>query len=154
MVQAICLLLITLGTLIYSIYKDRIATKQIKNPYLSGFIGFCLGLTSAFLGIGGGPMNLVVLFYFFSMQTKVAAANSLYIIFFSQLSSLIGVVITNKVPDFNPLILAITVAGGIGGSIVGRKINKKIDHKVVDKLFIGLMILLLAINAYNIWRFA
>ncbi|RRD94702.1 sulfite exporter TauE/SafE family protein [Clostridiales bacterium COT073_COT-073] len=154
MVQAICLLLITLGTLIYTIRKDKIKTRQIKNPLVSGLIGFCLGMISAFLGIGGGPMNLVVLFYFFSMQTKMAAANSLYIIFFSQLASLIGVIVTGKVPAFSSWILAITVIGGISGSIAGRAINKKIDNKVVDKLFIGLMIILLVINAYNIWRFA
>ncbi|MEI3183290.1 MAG: sulfite exporter TauE/SafE family protein [Lachnospiraceae bacterium] len=38
---------------------------------------------SSFLGIGGGPINLVVLLYFFSMDTKAAAQNSLYIILFS-----------------------------------------------------------------------
>lgn len=154
MIQAICLLIITLGTLIYTINKDKIKTHQITNPLLSGGIGFSLGMISAFLGIGGGPMNLVVLFYFFSMQTKVAAANSLYIIFFSQLASLIGVIVTKRVPEFNFWILVITVIGGISGSIVGRKINSRIDNKVVDKLFIGLMIVLLWINIYNIWRFA
>ena len=42
-----------------------------------------LGILSSFLGIGGGPINLVVLFFFFSMDTKTAAQNSLYTILFS-----------------------------------------------------------------------
>lgn len=154
MVQAICLLVITLGTLVYTIYKDKIKTHHIQNKVLSLVIGLLLGMISAFLGIGGGPMNLVVLFYFFSMETKVAAAHSLYIIFFSQLASLVGIFVTNRLPEFNIWLLGITVVGGIGGSIVGRKINRQMDNKMVEQLFIGLMIVLILINAYNIWRFA
>ena len=57
---------------------------------------------SSFLGIGGGPINLVVLFYFFSMETKTAAQNSLYIILFSQITSLLTTLITHSVPEFTP----------------------------------------------------
>lgn len=153
MIQAICLLLITFGTLLYTLLKDRIQTRQIQNPVLSGLIGLLLGLVSAFLGIGGGPINLVVLFYFFSMKTKTAAANSLYIILFSQLASFLRVVFSGKVPAVSPILLLITVIGGMAGGMVGRKINRRIDNQVVDRLFIGLMIVLIGINAYNIWRF-
>ncbi len=153
MIQASCLLLITLGTLLYTIFKDKIRTKQVKGPLVSGGIGLLLGMTSAFLGIGGGPINLVVLFYFFSMPTKAAAANSLYIIFFSQLASLLRVLLSAAIPPVPPLLLLITVSGGIGGGIVGRLINRRIDNGLVEKLFIGLMLVLLGINAYNIWRF-
>lgn len=153
MIQAICLLLITFGTLLYTLNKDRIRTKQVQNPVLSGLIGLILGLVSAFLGIGGGPINLVVLFYFFSMKTKTAAANSLYIILFSQLASFLRVVFSGKAPEVSPILLLITVIGGMAGGMVGRKINRRIDNQVVDRLFIGLMIVLIGINAYNIWRF-
>ena len=153
MIQAICLLLITFGTLLYTLLKDRIQTRQIQNPVLSGLIGLILGLVSAFLGIGGGPINLVVLFYFFSMKTKTAAANSLYIILFSQLASFLRVVFSGKVPAVSPILLLMTVIGGMAGGMVGRKINRRIDNQVVDRLFIGLMIVLIGINAYNIWRF-
>ena len=153
MIQAICLLLITFGTLLYTLLKDRIQTRQIQNPVLSGLIGLLLGLVSAFLGIGGGPINLVVLFYFFSMKTKTAAANSLYIILFSQLASFLRVVFSGKVPAVSPILLLMTVIGGMAGGMVGRKINRRIDNQVVDRLFIGLMIVLIGINAYNIWRF-
>lgn len=153
MIQAICLLVIILGTLIYTVKKDKIKTRQIKHTLVSAVIGFSLGMVSAFLGIGGGPINLVVLFYFFSMPTKTATANSLYIIFFSQLASLVGVIVTGRVPSFDWAVLLIIVVGGIAGSIVGRAVNRKIDNRTVDKLFIGLMIVLIGINAYNIWRF-
>ena len=32
-------------------------------------IGLLLGIMSSFLGIGGGPINLAVLFFFFGMET-------------------------------------------------------------------------------------
>ena len=108
---------------------------------------------SSFLGIGGGPINLVVLFYFFSMDTKTAAANSLYIILISQITSLANTLITRTVPEFDAVLLVLMVIAGIGGGMAGRSINKKIDTDTVDKLFIGLMVVLILINIYNIYRF-
>ena len=72
-VQAAALFFVTMGTMLYTVNKSRITTKQVKNPVACTVIGLCLGLMSAFLGIGGGPINLVVLYFFFSMETKVAA---------------------------------------------------------------------------------
>ena len=115
-------------------------------------IGLLLGIMSSFLGIGGGPINLVVLGYFFSMDTKTAAANSLYIILFSQTASLLATLLTASVPEFRIPALILMVAGGIGGGIVGRKLNKKMDNKAVDKLFIGLMVLIVGICVYNALR--
>ncbi|MCI9368074.1 MAG: sulfite exporter TauE/SafE family protein, partial [Oscillospiraceae bacterium] len=45
------------------------------------------------------------------------------------------------------------VISGIGGGMAGRAINKKIDSDTVDKLFVGLMVALILINIYNIYRF-
>lgn len=152
-VQAGCLLVVTVGTLIYTLYKDRIKTCKIRNMAACIIIGLFLGILSSFLGIGGGPINLVILFYFFSMTTKVAAENSLYIIFFSQLASLLSSLATGSVPDFQFSILIVMVAGGILGGICGRALNKKIEENTVDKLFIGLMLLMILINIYNIFKF-
>ncbi len=112
-------------------------------------IGATLGILSSFLGIGGGPINLMVLNYFFSMKTKVSAANSLYIIVFSQLSSLVLTIFTRTVPEFEILMLVLMIAGGIGGGIIGRRINKEMEASKIDRLFIGLMILIMLICLYN-----
>lgn len=149
-VQAVCLAVVTVATLIYTLKKDRIKTKSITSPVLSAVLGAALGVMSSFLGIGGGPINLVVLAYFFSMSAKVAASNSLYVIFFSQLASLLYSIFTKSVPDFSMLTLIVMAAGGIAGGIVGRKINKTIDDKVVDKLFICCMAVIIIICIYNI----
>ena len=152
-VQAGCLLIITLGTLIYTIKKDRIKTLYITNAAACVVIGVVLGIFSSFLGIGGGPINLVALFYFFSMETKAAAQNSLYIILFSQIASLLNSLITKTVPEFSFWLLVLMMIGGILGGISGRSINKKIDSNVVDKLFIFLMAVIIGINIYNIYQF-
>jgi len=152
-VQAVCLAVITLGTLLYTVNKARIHTHQVENTLVCVAIGLALGCMSSFLGIGGGPINLVVLFYFFSMDTKTAAANSLYIIFFSQLFNLISTLVSAAVPPFRPAVLALMVAGGIGGGMIGRVVNKRIDEKVVDRLFIALMAVIILISLCNAWRY-
>lgn len=152
-VQAGCLLIITIGTLLYTLYKDNIRTCQVGSPALCLLIGVFLGILSSFLGIGGGPINLVVLFFFFSMTTKTAAENSLYIIFFSQIASLLSSIVTGNIPDFPIFLLFLMVIGGIAGGVFGRAMNKKIQEKTVDKLFIGLMIVIILINIYNVYIF-
>ena len=152
-VQSTCLLIVTIGTFFYTVHKSKIKTLQITSPVICILIGIFLGILSSFLGIGGGPINLFVLFYFFSMTTKTAAENSLYIIFFSQIASLISSILTKSVPDFSMLLLILMVIGGICGGIVGRAVNKKISEMTVDKLFLGLMIIIIFINIYNIYRF-
>lgn len=151
--QSACLLFITLGTLVYTVNKSKIQTMQVSNKAGCCLIGLALGLMSAFLGIGGGPINLVVLFYFFSMDTKTAAENSLYIILFSQIASLILSIVSGTVPEFSLFMLVLMVGGGVLGGVCGRRINRKIDAAVVDKLFIALMALIILINVFNIVKF-
>lgn len=152
-IQAVCLFLVTLGTLIYTLCKNRISTHHVTHLLPCSFIGIFLGLLSSFLGIGGGPINLVILFFFFSMDTKTAAENSLYIIFFSQAASLITTLATGSFPPFRVATLLLMILGGIGGCVCGRKLNSRISVKTVDKLFIGLMIVIICISLYNIYTY-
>lgn len=153
MTQAIVLIIITLGTLIYTVYKNRIRTKEYTNLVLCFVTGVLLGIMSSFLGIGGGPINLVVLAFFFSMSTKEAALSSLYIIMFSQITSLIQTIATGTVPEVKLYYLVGMVVGGILGGTLGSKVNKKIDDDGVNKLFIALMIVIIFINIYNAVKF-
>lgn len=152
-IQALILGLITILTLIYTIYKDKIKSYKIINIYLCFIIGLVLGIMSSFLGIGGGPINLVVLYFFFTMSTKEAVENSIYIIFFSQLASLLQGIFTRTIPDFSFSTLIIMVFAGVLGAFVGKKINSKIDNKIVESLFIILMSLLILLNIYNIYKY-
>ena len=152
-VQAICLLLVTIGTLIYNLCKAHIRTHHMSNALLCAAIGFVLGIMSSFLGIGGGPINLVVLSYFFSMDSKTAAANSLYIILFSQAASLLYTVLGGSVPAFTYFTLGCMIAGGILGGMIGRACSKRMKNAGVDKLLMVLMIVIILMSVYNAWRY-
>lgn len=152
-VQAIILMLVTIGTLIYTINKKKIKTLQLTSKLVCIIIGLLLGIMSSFLGIGGGPINLVVLYYFFSMETKVAAQNSIYIIFLSQVASLIMSIVTNTIPSVSIVVLIGMILCGLTGSAIGRVINSKIASDVVDKLFMGLMCVIILICCYNMYQF-
>lgn len=152
-IQAACLALVTIGTLLYTVFKSRIKTYHLRNSILCLAIGLVLGILSSFLGIGGGPINLVVLYFFFSMDTKTAAQNSLYIILFSQITNLLTALLTRSVPEFHILSLILMVVGGICGGIVGRNINKKLDNRAVERLFLSLMVVIILISCWNIWKY-
>lgn len=153
-IQSILMIILTLGVLLYVLNKDRIRTMKITHPLACLTIGFALGLMSAFLGIGGGPINLAVLYFFFSMDTKTAALNSLYIILFSQIASLATTLIKGKVPEFDPVTLAVMVTGGVLGGFLGRSFNSKMSARQVDILFRWMLILITAASCYNLYRYA
>ena len=148
-IQAGCLALITLLTILYTVFTKRISTHHIKNQAVCIVSGLLLGMISSFLGIGGGPINLMVLSFFFSMDTKVAAQNSLYIILFSQIASLATTLITRSVPEFHLLALALMVAGGITGGMVGRHFYRKMNNQAVNKLYLILMMIIVCISIFN-----
>lgn len=152
-VQAICLAAITVGTLMYTVKRNKNTQPKEVSTVLCICIGLVLGVFSSFLGIGGGPINLAVLYFFFGMDTKTAAANSLYIILFSQITSLLTTLFTATVPEFSGLTLSLMVFGGISGGIVGRQVNKRIDNAAVERLFTGLMVLIICISIYNAWKY-
>ena len=101
--QALCLLALTLGTLIYTLNKKRIQTRSTDSAAASAGIGAALGVLSSFLGIGGGPFNMAVLYFFFAMSTKTAAQNSLYVILISQTTGLVKTILSGNLPEVIPL---------------------------------------------------
>lgn len=151
--QSACLLALTFGTFLYMLFKSGIRARKTESVLAGAGIGLGLGFVSSFLGIGGGPINLVLLIHFYSMPTKDAAKASLYIILFSQIANLAAVVAGQTVPEHETAALAWMAAGGIFGGVVGQAINRRIRHAAVDKLFTTLMIAIMAMCVYNIRRF-
>lgn len=152
-VQAVLLLLATIGTFVYTINKAKIISCKITNTIICIIIGLGLGLLGSFLGIGGGPFNMAVLYFFFSMDTKTAAQNSLYIILISQISGLIKNIITENLPEVALLLLIAMVFCGIAGSEMGSRLNQWLDDKKTTILFEGSMVLVMIICIYNIYYY-
>lgn len=152
-IQSVVLTIIMILVFIYVCKKDQIQSKKIDNLFVSLLIGLFLGMTSAFLGIGGGPANVAVLFYFFSMNAKEAAKNSLYIIIFSQMASLLLSIGSDTVPEFQWIYLISMIAGGISGALIGSIISKKMDNVGVERLLKCLLILIIIMDIYNVTKY-
>lgn len=155
--QALALLIAVFLTLLYTVNKKNIKSMKVSNPIALVILGFVLGTVSSFVGIGGGPMNLAVLFFFLSMPTKMAAQNSLYMILVSQAASLVMTFINGGVPQefFTPgntgiwvMLIGMMICGVYGG-IVGKKFNKKLPTETVDKLFVILIYVIMALCVWN-----
>ena len=151
-VQTVCLFLLSLGTLLYTMHKDRIHTQQHQSAWFCAGIGILLGIVSSFLGIGGGPFNLVFLSFFFSIGTKEAAQTSLFIILFSQITSLCSTIISLRVPAFDWRMLGGMALLGILGGVFGRKINATISAKTMDRLFMCMTVVIMGICVYNVLK--
>lgn len=152
LIQNVVLFILTLSSLWYTLNMHKIKTYQIHNIIYSVCIGFILGTISSFLGIGGGPINLIILYYFYTMKTKEAAQNSLCIILFSQTASLITSLYQNDVFEIDIYFVICMVMCGILGGIIGRSINKHISDKIAHNLLIYAMVIILMINMYNILK--
>lgn len=89
LIQAIILISITILTFLYNIFENRIHTLEMKSKCAGLGVGILLGFFSSFLGIGGGPINLMILSYLFSFNIKEIVPNSLFIIFISQIVGIV-----------------------------------------------------------------
>lgn len=152
-IQAVCLTVITFGVFLYVCNKDKLPSKKIGNVMVTALIGIFLGIISSFLGIGGGTSNVAVLFFFFSMDAKQAARNSLYIIIFSQIASIGSSVFSATVPDFEFVHLLSMVMGGVGGALAGAAFSKRMDNRGVEKILKGMLLVIVAIDFYNVLKY-
>lgn len=152
-IQAICLTIITAAVLLYVYKKDKLRSMQVSSVPLALVLGTVLGTISSFLGIGGGTSNVAMLFFFFSMDAKEAAKNSIFIILFSQLSSILVAVGQGTVPDFSWTILLCMVAGGIGGAEIGARLSRRMDKSGVEHLLKLLLLMMVCVDFYNVLRF-
>lgn len=148
LVQNVIMVLLTGAVFAYTLKKANIRKLDIKSSLFALLAGCVLGILSSFLGIGGGPINLMILSYFFSMDTKTAAFNSLLTIFFSQTLSFISTSITG-IPEISWTLLILMMAFGVVGATIGRTLNKKMDNNAVDKLFMCLLVVIILLSCYN-----
>jgi hypothetical protein len=152
-IQASCLVVITTGILLYVIFKNRLRSLHVQNTWYCLGIGVLLGIIPAFLGIGGGPVNVAVLYFFFSMEAKQAARNSIYIIVFSQVASIASAFIKGTVPDISWLPLFSMAVGGVSGALAGAAISRHLSNKGVEAAFKGVLTIIIGINVYNVINF-
>ena len=153
LIQASILAILMVVIFIFVKYKHRFNTYQLKNPLMIIGVGFILGMLAAFLGIGGGPLNVAILTLLFSMNSKEAGLNSIFIIFFSQISSIMFTASSTGFGSFDLVMLPYMIAGGVIGGLVGRRLVLKVEERTVDKIFLTGIIAIIGINLINIGKY-
>jgi len=153
LIQSALLLLILIGLFLFSIKQDEMTPRNLQHRLQCMLLGGSLGLLSSFLGIGGGPMNLAVLSFFLGMNLKKAAIHSIYIILFSQTTSLFFTILHHTVPSVSPISLLNVVGGGVLGAIIGRTLAKKMKEQAVVALYHSVLVLVTAITGINLLRY-
>ncbi|MCU9534254.1 sulfite exporter TauE/SafE family protein [Streptococcus sp. CSL10205-OR2] len=149
-VQGSILLLTLLIILYYTLSKGRIKNLQVKNTLASMSIGLFLGMISVFLGIGGGPLNVSVLMFFFSFTIKEASFYSLATIFFSQLSKLGISVLGGSFIAYDLKIIPFLIITAIIGGLIGTRLNQSLSIKRIEQLYSLLIIFLILLSTYNV----
>lgn len=151
-VQNSILAVLILGVYIYMRNKNRIKSLGLSGVLPASLTGVFLGIISSFLGIGGGPINVALMIFLFSFDTKTATVCSLITILFAQISKLIGVALGSGFGGFTLTMLPPMIIGAIAGGFIGASLNKRLDEKTVEACFNGVQLLVLAIAIFNIVR--
>lgn len=143
--------LLLAGLLIVVLININVPHKnlQIKNKAMMLGIGLVLGIISSFLGIGGGPINVAVFVFFFSIDMKTATVYSIATILFSQASKLVTIATSTGFGIFDLSLLWYTLPMAVIGGIVGTKVNQIANEKVITKIFNITVICIIILNIYN-----
>lgn len=151
-VQNAALSLLILAVFFYMKNKHRIRGLTLTGIPVSLAVGVFLGVCSSFLGIGGGPINVALIIYLFSFDTKTATVCSLVTILFAQISKLGTVALTTGFAACDLTVAPVMVAGAIAGGFLGAGLNKKCREATVERAFNAVQLLVLAISVFNIAR--
>ncbi|MEG0276225.1 MAG: sulfite exporter TauE/SafE family protein [Coprobacillus sp.] len=149
-IQNVIMIIMLSFILIYMFKQTKKIAMPVSNKVFILAIGVFLGTVSSFLSIGGGPMNICILMFFFLMDTKEAARNSILIIVFTQMSSITSMFMSGKLNNIQFDVLPLMIVGGILGGIIGSHLQKKMTPNDVTKLFNLVVIGLIVINIINI----
>ena len=145
--QAVMLAVLLTAALLY-VNKGKVSF-HLKNRAAMLLCGVVLGIISSFLGIGGGPVNMMFFVLFFSMTMKESAIYSVAVIFFSQLSKIVTYIVSDTVPQFDYRILFVAVPAAVIAGIIGAALNKKANENTVKKVYTAVLGIFIILNVYN-----
>jgi len=148
-IQSLILALLLILVLYYLTSKN-IQNLNIGNRVIIFSAGFALGIAASFLGVGGGPFNVVLLSLLFSMDSRSAAVHSVLIILFSQSAKILAILFDTGFAPYNLSMLIYMIPGGIAGGFIGSSLNQKMKRKTIQQLFKIIVIIIIVLNLYNL----
>jgi len=124
---------------------------EVKSKFIPPLIGFVLGMTAVYLGIGGGPLNVPLFMIFLGLTPKNATAYSIVVIFFTHMSRLIRIGITTEgfFYGYDLGILPIVAAAAAIGGLLGAKCSKVLSDNTVKKMFTASLVVVIMLNIFN-----
>ncbi len=144
--QSLILLVLLLLCLVY----EQLPHAHIKSAAGQITVGALLGVFSAFLSIGGGPINVAVLCLLLNFDIKQAARVSVFIILFSQAAGLLVKAAEGSfsaIQDYRILIYMIPAA--ILGGLAGAWLNVKLPERDIRVIYKVSVILVMLVCLYN-----
>lgn len=149
-VQNVVLLILVIAVIIYMNGKRK--SLEVKNNFIGIPVGVALGIISAFLGIGGGPINVAVLIFVFGFGIKTAVLCSLVSVLVCQSAKLFSIGENFGIAAFDIRILIFVVIAGVIGAVCGRIINKKLSDKAVNRVYTAIQFIVIIMCGINIFR--
>jgi len=149
-IQSGILILLCAAAFFYMLNKNKITPLTVRNIIVCFLLGLFMGMVSAFLGIGGGPINIMIISYFLGMESKTTSLYSIYVICLSQLASLLISIVTKSVPQVPIAILITMASGGVIGGLMGSAVYQDMNNSQVDKLFRVILISVMLLSLFHL----
>ncbi|SJZ61647.1 sulfite exporter TauE/SafE family protein [Anaerorhabdus furcosa] len=151
-IQNLILMILLIIVLIYMNFLKHKYQWKLENPISYFVVGVVFGMIATFVGIGGGPINLVALAMFFSLSTKEASVISIVMILFSQASKLVQVALAGDFVKYDLTILFLMIPAAIVGGLIGSKLNRKFSDKQIHSLFNVVMVFIIFTTVINLFN--
>lgn len=150
-VQSILLFIVLFLIFLFTRFEEHFPKFSLTRLPFIFLAGLFVGALSAFLGIGGGALNVVILVVFFTFTTKDAAPYSLAMIFFSKIPAIFQLFVTSPPMDFRWEVVPFIVFAALAGGNVGTRMNRYFSAKRIHFIYSGMMLSLLLLCLYNIF---
>lgn len=150
-IQAILLGLVML--LVLYLISRTFEPMRLSRPSTRILLGVVLGAISSFLGIGGGPLNVIFIAIFCGVDKKYAAFGSVFLIFASQGTKVLALLAQGQFHLFNLSALMGLIPGAIIGGYLGSLLYRRLSAEVIVNVFRIAIIILAIVNFAVAYRF-
>lgn len=111
-------------------------------------VGFCVGLLTRFLGVGGGFLIVPALVFAAGLDTRAAGGTSLAVIAMNSASGLLGQL---RYVHFDWTVLGGFLLFAFAGMLAGIGLARRLDERVLRRVFAAaLIVLAITIAAVNL----
>lgn len=144
-------ILIILLSVTFYISNNDIKYNIKSNPVLIFAFGIVLGSTSSFLGIGGGPFNILVFKNILGFSFRESALYSIIIILFSQGTNMVNLLSSFGLHAFDLQFAVNIVLSSLLGTIMGIYLEPKMDEGFLNRILSFVLIGLIILNGVNLF---